>query len=78
MIGQPSVIFESSFKDQSTKVESLFSLKRVKRDIRALIFELSKMTPKVGLAVICVESKKLVVNAWFIPVSKLLRFGVAL
>jgi len=41
-------IFE---KAQSSKLNRLFSLKRGKRDIRALSFELSKMTPQVGLAV---------------------------
>ena len=44
-------IFEFCFKAQSSKLESLFSLKRGKRDVRALSFELSKMTPQVGLAV---------------------------
>jgi len=36
---------------QSSKLERLFSLKRGKRDFRALSFELSKVTPQVGLAV---------------------------
>jgi len=45
-------IFECCFKAQSSKLERLFSLKRGKRDVRALSFELSKMTPQVGLAVI--------------------------
>jgi len=44
-------IFESCFKAQSSKLERLFSLKRGKRDVRALSFELSKMSPQVGLAV---------------------------
>ena len=44
-------LFESCFKAQSSKLERLFSLKRGKRDFRALSFELSKMTPQVGLAV---------------------------
>jgi len=44
-------IFECCFKAQSSKLERLFSLKRGKRDVRALSFELSKMTPHVGLAV---------------------------
>ena len=44
-------IFESSFKAQSSKLQLLFLLKRGKRDIRALSFELLKMTPQVGLAV---------------------------
>jgi len=44
-------IFECCFKAQSSKLESLFSLKRGKRDVRALSFELSKMSPQVGLAV---------------------------
>jgi len=38
--------FECCFK------ERLFSLKRGKRDVRALSFELSKMSPQVGLAVL--------------------------
>ena len=33
-------IFESSFKAQISKLERLFSLKRGKRDVRALSFEL--------------------------------------
>jgi len=37
---------------QSSKLEGLFSLKRGKRDVRALSFELSKMSPQVGLAVL--------------------------
>ena len=45
-------IFECSFKAQSSKLERLFSLKRGERDVRALRFELSKMTPQVGLAVL--------------------------
>ena len=44
-------IFERCFKAQSSKLERLFSLNRGKRDVRALSFELSKMTPQVGLAV---------------------------
>jgi len=44
-------IFECCFKAQSSKLERLFSLKRGTRDVRALSFELSKMTPQVGLAV---------------------------
>jgi len=32
--------FETSFKAQNSKLERLFSLKRGKRDLRALIFEL--------------------------------------
>ena len=44
-------IFAYCFKAQSSKLESLFSLKRGKRDLRALSFELSKMSPQVGLAV---------------------------
>ena len=44
-------IFECCFKAQSSKLECLFSLKRGKRDFRALSFELSKMSPQVGLAV---------------------------
>jgi len=46
-----SDIFECCFKAQSSKLERLFSLKRGKRDVRALSFELSKMTPQVRLAV---------------------------
>ena len=41
----------SKLKAQSSKLERLFSLKRGKRDFRALSFELSKMTLQVGLAV---------------------------
>jgi len=44
-------IFECYFKAQSSKLERLFSLKRGKRDVRALSFELSKMSPQVGLVV---------------------------
>jgi len=55
-------IFEWCFKAQSSKFERLFSLKRGKRDrlfslkrgkrdVRALSFELSKMSPQVGLTV---------------------------
>ena len=44
-------IFESCFKAQSSKLKRLFLLKRGKRDVRALSFELSKMSPQVGLAV---------------------------
>ena len=45
-------IFECCFKVQSSKLQRLFSLKRGKRDVRALSFELSKMSPQVGLAVL--------------------------
>ena len=38
-------------KAQSSKLERLFSLKRGKSDVRVLSFELSKMSPQVGLAV---------------------------
>jgi len=38
-------------KLKAQKLERLFSLKRGKRDVRALSFELSKMSPQVGLAV---------------------------
>jgi len=41
-----------SSKAQSSKLESLCLLKRGKRDVRALSFELSKMSPQVGLAVL--------------------------
>jgi len=44
-------IFECCFKAQSSKLGSLFSLKRGKRDLRAVSFELSKMSPQVGLDV---------------------------
>jgi len=44
-------IFECCFKAQSSNLERLFSLKRGKRDVRALSFELSKMSPQVALAV---------------------------
>jgi len=47
-------IFECCFKAQSSKLERLFPLKRDKRDLRALSFELSKMSPQVGLAVLLV------------------------
>ena len=40
-------IFECFFKAQSSRLESLFSLKHVKRDVRALSFEFSKMSPHV-------------------------------
>jgi len=46
-------IFECCFKAQSSKLERLFSVKRGKRDVRALSFELSKMTSQAGLAVLC-------------------------
>jgi len=36
----------------SSKIKRLSGLKRGKRDVRALSFELSKMTPQVGLAVL--------------------------
>jgi len=44
-------IFECCFKAQGSKLERLFSLKCGKRDVRALSFELSKMSPQVRLAV---------------------------
>jgi len=43
--------WDCCFKTQSSKLQRVFSLKRGKRDVRALSFELSKMTPQVGLAV---------------------------
>jgi len=43
-------IFEYCFTAKSSKLERLFSLKRGKRDIRALSFKLSKMSLQVGLA----------------------------
>ena len=52
-------IFESSFKAQSFKLKRLFCRVSVKRDVRALSFELwalkelSKMSAQVGLAVYC-------------------------
>jgi len=44
-------IFECCFKAQSSKLDDLFSMKRGERDVRTLSFELSKMSPQVGLAV---------------------------
>ena len=44
-------MFECCLKAQNSKLERLFSLKRGKRDVRALSFELSKMSPQVVLAV---------------------------
>jgi len=44
-------IFECCFKVQSSKLERLISLKRCKRDVRALSFELSKMSPQLELVV---------------------------
>ena len=46
-----SVIFECCFKAQSSKLECLFPLKRGKRDVRTLSFELSKMSPQDWLYV---------------------------
>ena len=46
-----SHVFECCFKAQSSKFECLFSLKCGKRNVRASSFELSKMSPQVGLAV---------------------------
>jgi len=43
------------FKAQSSKLERLFALKRGKRNIRVLSFELSKISPQVGLAVLINE-----------------------
>jgi len=40
-------IFECCFKTESSKLESLFSLKLVKRDLLALSFYFSKMSPEV-------------------------------
>jgi len=42
---------ECSYKARNSKLERLFSLKRGKRDVRALSLEPSKITPQVGLAV---------------------------
>jgi len=50
-VARTQYIYECCFKAQSSKLERLFSLKRGKRDVRALSFELSKMSPQVGLAV---------------------------
>jgi len=47
---QPIPLGVTFSKAQSSKLESIFSLKRGKRDVRALSFELSKMSPQVGLA----------------------------
>jgi len=44
-------ILECCFKAQSSKLVHLFSLKRGRRGVRALSFELSRMSPQVGLAV---------------------------
>jgi len=44
-------IFECCFKAQSSKLERLFSSKLGKRDVRVSSFELSKMSPQVGLGV---------------------------
>ena len=44
-------IFECCFKAQRSKLERLFSLKRGKRDVRALSFELSKMSPRNLVAI---------------------------
>ena len=43
-------IFECCFKAQSSKLERFFSLKSGKRGVRALSFELSKLSLQVGLA----------------------------
>jgi len=49
----PGVTFSNAVsKTQSSKLERLFPLKRGKRDVRALSFELSKMSSQLGLAVI--------------------------
>ena len=45
-------IFECCFKAQNSQLERVFPLKRGKRDVRALSFELSKMSPQVELAVV--------------------------
>jgi len=42
----------SKLKAQSSKLERFVSLKCGKRDVGALGFELSKMTPQAGLAVL--------------------------
>jgi len=47
-----SEFFENSFKPQNIKLVHFYSLKRCKRDFRALNFEVSKMTPQVGFAVL--------------------------
>jgi len=55
-------ILERCFKAQSSKLERLFChgsvkrdvrVNRGKRDVRALSFELSKMSPQVGLDAYC-------------------------
>jgi len=66
-------IFECCIKAQSSKLERLFSLKCGKRDVRALSFEFSKMSPQVGLAVLKV--KELFLRN---QVSKKLFFGTCI
>jgi len=50
-------IFECCFKAQSSKLERLFSLKRGKKDVQALSFELSKISPQSGIG--CTFSTKI-------------------
>jgi len=53
----PGVTFSNAVsKAQSSKLERFISLKCGKRDVRALSFELSNMSPQVGLAVIIIPS----------------------
>jgi len=65
-------IFESSFKAQSSKLQRLFSLKRGKRDVRALSFELSKMTHQVGLAVYILYDMTIFTFQWWYYTSYLI------
>ena len=65
-------IFESSFQAQSSKLEWLFSLKCNKRDVRALSFELSKMTPQVGLAVYILYDMTIFTFQWMYYTSYLI------
>jgi len=60
-------ILECCFKAQSSKLKGLFSLKRGKRDVRALSFEPLKMSPQVGLAVLlmgCCIINQILVTLW--------------
>ena len=54
---------------QSSKLEGLFSLKRGKRDVGALSFELSKMSPQVGLAVYSFQNasfSSIFIYGWYV------------
>jgi len=46
------VTFSNAVSKLKAQLQCLFSLKCGKRDVRALSFELSKMSPQVGLAVL--------------------------